>query len=365
MEMNKHKPDPMAVIAEVAPEFSHERAIAIMREHYGLDVSVKVLVSERDQNFEVTAKDGLRFVLKIANAAEPRDVTRFQIEALKHIAAVATKRNMPVLAPRIVATRKLADHILVTLDDVEYLARVVTYLEGVPLAGRTCSPVLARRMGSSLAWLGLALRDFSYPGGQQSLLWDMQAASGLRDLLEHVQDRKVAGEVAATIDDFETHALPKFPALRSQVVHNDFNPDNVLVHASDRNTVAGVIDFGDMLLAPLIADVAIGACYLRVAAGNPLTLIVEFLAGYHEVCPLSTAETDILFELIQTRLCASIVILEWRSAARGADDPYLEKLNEGELSARAFLHRLREIPRQNAQQIFRQVCASIAAATRD
>lgn len=351
----------MAVLEKVAPLFSHEEAVEIMRRHYGLDVTVTVLVSERDQNFAVTVRDGSQYVLKIANAAEPREVTRFQIEALKHIEKVTREKDLPLLAPRILTTRDDADHILLQHDNVEHIARVVTYLDGVPLAGRTCSNLLARRMGASLAWLGLALRDFEFAGGQQSLLWDMQSASGLRNLLEHVEDRKVAAEVTATLDEFEAHALPVFPSLRSQIIHNDFNPDNVLVQEQDRDAVAGVIDFGDMLRAPLIVDVAIGASYLRVASGNPLTLIVEFLAGYHAICPLRATETDILFELIQTRLCASIVILDWRSVARGADDPYLEKLNEGELSARAFLHRLREVPRQNAQQVFRQVCASVSA----
>ncbi len=359
--MESAHPDPMAVIAEVAPEFSQAEAVAVMRQHYDLSASVKTLVSERDQNFAVTTTVGTQYVLKIANAAEPREVTRFQIEALLHIAAFVEAHDVPVNAPQILRTREGADHLILQRGDTEYIARVVSYLDGIPLAGRTCSPALARRMGASLAWLGIALQDFSYPGGRQSLLWDMQSATGLRDLLQYVADRQVAEEVASTLADFEAHALPKFAGLRAQVIHNDFNPDNVLICADDHEAVAGVIDFGDMLQAPLIVDVAIGASYLRVAAGNPLTLIVEFLAGYHSVSPLKPAETDIMFELIQTRLCASIVILDWRAAVRGADDPYLEKLNEGELSARAFLHRVREIPRHNAQQVFRQVCASVAA----
>ncbi|MDP6993812.1 MAG: hypothetical protein QGF87_05605, partial [Woeseiaceae bacterium] len=112
--------------------------------------------------------------------------------------------------------------------------------------------------------------------------------------------------------------------------------------------------------APLIADLAIACSYLRVADGDPLALIAEMIAGYHAVTPLARAETDVLFELIQARLAASITILEWRSSLRGDDDPYLAKLDSGERSAGYFLLRLREVPREHAIQVFRQVCASVS-----
>ena len=99
------------------------------------------------------------------------------------------------------------------------------------------------------------------------------------------------------------------PNLRAQVIHSDLNPDNMLVDPNDRDQVAGVIDFGDMLHAPLIADPAIGCSYLKVTDGNPLTLMSEFIAGYQGVMPLEQAEIGILFELIQARLAASISIL--------------------------------------------------------
>ncbi|MGI9263049.1 MAG: phosphotransferase, partial [Woeseiaceae bacterium] len=120
----------------------------------------------------------------------------------------------------------------------------------------------------------------------------------------------------------------------------------------------GVIDFGDMLEAPLIADVAIAASYLRPKDGDPLALMAEFVAGYATVTPLQPNEIKILFELIKARLCASIVILYWRASFRDPDDPYLGKLLNAESFAETFLARLNLIPRMNATQTFVQVCAS-------
>jgi hydroxylysine kinase len=354
--------DPFAVIAEALPSFSEVEVIECLREHYGLDAVVSALVSERDQNFRVRSSDGAEYVFKIANAAEPAPVTDFQIQALIHIAAVVGEANIPINAPEILPTPGGQTHVELEFAGGTHVARMVSFLPGIPLAERIASPSLARNMGEYLAHLGLALKGFSHPGSAQSLLWDMQQALNLRQLLKYAKEDMAAQAVVDALNDFERYALPEFSSLRTQVVHSDFNADNVLVDAKDTNKVAGVIDFGDMLKAPLIADVAIGASYLRSPTGNPLSLISEFVAGYHAVERLESAEIDILFELIQARLCASIVILDWRAAMRGADDPYLEKRQDGEGSASCFLCRLREIPRNSARQLFRQVCASVSEA---
>ena len=353
--------DPLAVIAQHAPRFADRAAKEIAKERYGLDVTVSALVSERDQNFRMRTKSGDEYVLKIANAAEAAEVTLFQIQALLHIASVVERKGMAIETPRILRTLHDETHIALESPDGRHIARVVTFLPGVPLGERIASPLLARNMGTYLGYLGHALKDFSHPGSQQSLLWDMQQALRLRRLLPHVRDEAIARATSQALEDFERYALPSLSSLRSQVIHSDFNADNVLVDATDCDRVAGVIDFGDMLHAPLIVDVAIGAAYLRVPDGEPLRLIAEFVAGYHGVRPLEQEEVDILFELIQARLCASIVILDWRAAMRGAEDPYLQKTMSDESSAKTFLRRLRELPRDHAIRVFRQVCASANA----
>ena len=352
------KEDPLAIIARETPAFGDDEAIAVVRDRYGLDVSVRSLVSERDQNFHLLARDGRQYVLKIANAAELREVTEFQIQALMHIADYVKVHGTPIAAPAILRTADGASHTILTASDGEHVARVVSYVEGVPIGDRPPTARLCRNMGTYLAHLGNALRDFEHIGSGQSLLWDLQQAVSLRDLLDYIPAKSVRQNVVQALDEFEEFALPKFPNVRSQVIHNDFNPDNVLTDAADPDLVVGVIDFGDMLAAPLVADVAIGASYARPQDGDPLALIAEFLSAYHRVTPLTREETDILFELIKARLCASIAILYWRASFRDPGDPYLEKLLSAESFAEHYLAQLAVVPRHNAIRIFRQVCAS-------
>lgn len=82
------------------PQFSAAEVQAVLQEEYGLDGELRTLVSERDQNFRVTSDDGQCYVFKIANAAEPENVTDFQIQALLHI----ENAGCPIATPRIVKT---------------------------------------------------------------------------------------------------------------------------------------------------------------------------------------------------------------------------------------------------------------------
>lgn len=355
-----HDTDPLAVIATDKPGFSDKEAIEFISRHYDLDVSVKPLLSERDQNFQLTTADGQKFVLKIANSGEDPQVADFHNKALLHVHAYREQHQDRIDAPEILLTGDGATHFIIQSADKQYIARVVSFVAGMPLADRLPSARLCRNMGDFLAHLGLALENFTHPGSKHSLLWDMQKALSVRKLLQYVPGQSASQLVDVTLREFEDLALPLFPSLRAQVIHNDLNPDNVLVDPQNPDKMIGVIDFGDMLHAPLVIDVAIAASYLRQLEGNPLALIAEFVSAYHAVVPLTSAEIDILFTLIKTRLAVSIAILHWRAALKDENDPYLANTLNAESSAEFFLQRLVEIPRENAIRTFRSVCASAA-----
>ena len=193
-----------------------------------------------------------------------------------------------------------------------------------------------------LAQIDLALQGFTHPGDSQVLLWDMQRAAELRPLVKHVPDA-VSALVGDCIDIFEEQVAPQFGGLRTQVIHNDLNPGNVLVTDSEPAVLAGVIDFGDMLRAPLVIDVAIAASYLRATDDN-LEALRAFVAGFESQLPLDGDEKSLLYDLIRTRLAATITILYWRAAIRPANDPYLKKALE-ERSSERFLRHLSQLGR--------------------
>ena len=323
-------------IASPQPEFSETEAKRTLAVEYGLEGDLSPLVSERDQNFRVSMADGRQFVFKIANCVENRTTTDFQIKALLHI----EKMQCPVATPRIVHTLAGKDSVLIYDGDVAHVCRVVSYLQGTLLSEMSTSTQLARNLGECAAKLDLAMVDFEHSGDSPLLLWDLQRAAGLRDLLTYIEELELRAAVTACLDDFDARVQPALSALRRQVIHSDLHGDNVLAQSGQSNMITGVIDFGDMVRAPLIMEVAVAASYLRSEDSDALSLIAPFVAAYDSASPLRADELELLFDLIRARLAATISILRWRVAQRGQDDEYSSLNGQSESDAETFLLRL-------------------------
>ncbi len=78
-----------------APAFSTQEAEAIALRAFDIQASAHPLASERDQNFQLRAKDGSEWVLKIANPAENPALLDMQTQALLHIAQVNPSLPIP------------------------------------------------------------------------------------------------------------------------------------------------------------------------------------------------------------------------------------------------------------------------------
>jgi len=346
------QPDSLDVIATPSPQFSAARVRRFVGEEYGLDGEFDPLVSERDQNFRLVTADKSRYVVKIANAAEEWAVTDFQIQALLHLESKACR----VVVPSMVRT--LDGKLTTTLssDDRPHTLRVVTYVAGRPLEDVVPDERLAQDLGACVADLDIALSDFEHPGDSQLLLWDMQRASELRGLMSHITDSHLRETVSGCLDDFEQNAAPEFASLRSQIIHSDINPGNVLVTESEPASIAGVIDFGDMIRAPLIIDVAIAAAYLRSDAEDALAQMIAFVVGFDGVTSLEDNELALLYDLTRMRLATTITMLYWRLSARAEGDDYTRRSLQTEGRSERFLARINGTTREQFSDRIRLAC---------
>ncbi len=335
-----------------APSFDEETLRGLLAEHYGLAGKLHALPSERDQISRVETESGQRFILKIANANEDPIATNFQFQAMMHL----QRSDCPVAVPKVVNTLAGDPVAEISGDSHPHLVQLLSYVEGIMLRDATLSSDLLRSFGRRLAQLGESLRDFEHAGDRPVLSWDMQRALQLRSILKHIDNNDVRRATSTALDDFEQRALPLFTGLRQQVIHDDANPDNVLVDMQ-MSDVVGFIDFGDMIRAPLIIDVAVAASYLRVFDDEPLEHILPFVSGYHSVTALRDAELELLFDLIRTRLTTTISNLHWRMSARGASDAYGSRALSKEAEAHLFLARLDEIGRESCTRALQGACA--------
>lgn len=336
--------DPHAVMTLPAPAVPADAALAFVERRFGLAGELRPLESERDQNFRLTLADGRTLVLKISNPAESPDVLDFQARALEHLARQAPELPVPHIVTGIdgAALQRL------DTGDGACMVRLVSWLDGVPVEAVPSTPALRQNLSRVAAELGRQLRGFFHPSARHPLLWSVDAAATVSRLVDHIDAPARRALAAANFDRHARFIAPLLPGLRAQVIHNDCNPDNVLVSEADRTEVTGIIDFGDMVYAPLVSDLAVAVAYQVVGQPDPLAVASEMLAAYHAVYPLEPAEVDILFELARLRLTMSVCICAWRALAHpenvryilGSHERYwetletLESIDPGAASAR-------------------------------
>jgi hydroxylysine kinase len=319
-------------------------------ERFGLQAVARRLSSERDENFHLRAADGQEFLLKITNAAEDRMVTDFQTRALEHVAS--TDRSLPV--PRLVPSLDGELEILFGEEgERSRVVRLMTFIQGSILHGAKRSEAQCRNLGSTLGRLDVALRDYVHPGSGHELRWDLKHAAALRPLLAGIADAERRALATLFLDNFETYALPVLPSLRSQVIHNDFQPSNILVDADAAEQVVGIIDFGDMVAAPLINDLAVAAAYHLAGPPDPLGYSLALVGAFNNVVPLLRNEVEILFDLMATRLVMTVAITNWRAGRHPENSAYI--LRNAPTAWRA-LERCATLPRGQAQSILCRAC---------
>ncbi|WP_198162424.1 phosphotransferase [Bosea sp. WAO] len=342
-----HILEPSVLLDTASPELSLHDVERIARDVFGLVAEAAELSGERDRNYHLRAGDA-HYVLKVSNPAEDPGVIDFQTKALLHIAAVDPE--LPV--PRLLRTRTgAAEWWLEGAGAAPRLVRVLSYLQGVPMQKASPGKDLQHALGRHTARLDLALRGFFHAGAGHKLMWDLKHANTVRPLLVHVQDPAQRSLAERVLDRFEHHALPRLPGLRAQVIHNDLNPHNVLVAPDDHSRIAGIIDFGDMVHAPLINNLAVAAAYQVSEAGHPLEMVAPMVAAYHRLVPLEPVELDLLFDLITTRMVLTVAISGWRAARYPENRAYILRNNR---QAWARLNCCDTLDRAQAQAYLRQ-----------
>ncbi len=301
------------------PEFSPEAAEQIAAEWFGIAASARPLGSERDQNLRLRGRDGGDYVLKIANPAEDPAVVDLQTRALLHVAACDPELPVPRVLPTATGALSAA---VEGPDGRRCIARLHSFLPGTSLGASPRGPECLRDLGATLARLGRALRGFFHPAADHELPWDLKRAHRLRARVRQIERAEMRRLADETLARFEARVLPRLPGLRAQVIHNDLSRDNTLVDARGERVV-GIIDFGDLVHAPLVDDVAVTLSEALLDAADPLRAALAVVEGYQSIEPLREEERALLFDLVASRLAMAVVISAWRAARHPQNRDYI------------------------------------------
>ena len=310
------------------PKFDAGFAATIAEEHFGIRAVASQLPSERDQNFLLTDASGGKFVLKIANARELPEFVEAQNAVLEHLGKRVS------FCQRLLRAKSGLDTVSVEgSTGITHLARMVHFLQGVPLGEiKSQTPKLLRDLGRKLGELDRALMDFDHPAVHRDFHWDL--ANGNRVIDEHcglIEDpnlRQVVLNCRVELDG----------DLRRSVIHGDANDYNVLVD-SQRMTVVGLIDFGDMVYSYTVGNIAIAIAYVVLDKGYPVAAARYVLEGYTQEFPLLQTELDVLWDMVKLRLAMSACM----AAKQQVEQPENEYL---QISQRAIAKALPQLVKE-------------------
>lgn len=279
-----------------------ERLREVVQDLYGLDGHLDPLAHERDCVYRLVASAETSYVIRVSPPSEPLASLRLQNDALLAIA-----RNDPALpAPRVLPSTRGRD-----VEEIESVGdtvrlRVMTYLPGRPILSGPRSPAQLNLIGQTLARLHRALAAAGTGPVTFPLLWDIRASPQLKPFARFIADDQRRRLVDATLGTFEAEGVRALAGLPAQLIHNDFNPKNILFDGPG-HAIVGIIDFGDVVHAPRVIDV--GVTIARHAEhDNVLQDGAAIVAAYAAVMPLTAAEIACLFGVVTTRLAMRAVI---------------------------------------------------------
>ena len=266
------------------------------------------LHTERDDSFRLQTRDGER-VLKVAHPADSAlDIER-QLRAAEHVAKVDP--SVPV--QRVVKT---PDGGLWLKLPSGRIARMLHWLPGELLRNVPTGPSELAALGDAFGRVTLALASFVDDGVALPSAWDLQTVPQLTTLLAQFPNDAVTEAIAR----FTTRVVPLVDRLPVQIIHNDFNPGNVLVDPTDPRFVVGILDFGDAVRSFRVAELAVALSYQLFPLRHSWSSLVPMIDAFRQHVPLNETEVALLPDLVSARLAQRILIKSW--AAQRENDTF-------------------------------------------
>lgn len=308
------------------PDFPTDAAADFAATSLEGPLAVQRLDSYLDANFLVTDGAGQRHVLKVAHASETLEDLQQQDRLLRHLAqALPGVAPIPVGEVREVEGR----------DGQRHAARLVGFVAGEQLGPQLdhADATTWRSLGTLLAKVDEALAGLPPPTEARDFRWDMRRGDWIVPATVRLWEPRRRALVQEAVARFLAR-LPRLEDLPQQWIHFDANESNVVLGTGQgAPEVVGLFDFGDILHAPRILELAVAGAYAAIARGDlpedpveeawaRLKRIAHMAQAYHAVLPLLPEELDLVFPLLTMRLAMSVSI-SGLDAGFAQDNPHI------------------------------------------
>lgn len=225
--------------------------------HYGIFATIERLDGEYDLNFRARRPTG-DVILKVMRPGCDPALVAMQCQALDWMHAADPTLPLPKLIPAKDGAAFIA------VQDAEARERLVWVQEALPgiALGKAGPqrPEILSQLGQLAGRLDVALEGFDAPALARPQKWALPDGGWIRDHLDVIEPGPRRALIADIIAQFDA-IRPALAALPVQAIHNDLNDYNILIRPSLSRLaeITGLIDLGDMTLAPKICELAIAA----------------------------------------------------------------------------------------------------------
>jgi len=294
--------------------------------HY--NITVKYSQSQASYETEIHKiinEKGESYTLKIYNFSESnlRDL-KAENQIINHL-----KGKLSYDLPYPIANTN--KEFLTKVDDK--IIRLLHFVEGTFWGSQDMNDDFLISLGTQMANLDLHLAQQDPTQIKtRKLNWDLCNLHNNFVLINFISDPEDKQIIHYFFDQFKVFSQAKLEQLPKALIHNDFNPWNVLVH---NQKVTGLIDFGDMVFSARINELAVSLSYVLSDSNDILKDAKLVITAYHTISPLLIEELDLLYHLIAGRIITSLV----NSAQGKSENPDNEYIQISEKPYRKLLRQ--------------------------
>ncbi|MBU2971705.1 aminotransferase class III-fold pyridoxal phosphate-dependent enzyme [Pseudoalteromonas sp. C2R02] len=279
----------------------------LVAKHYNLLVKVKKLPGYIDLNYRLATEDSKKYILKIANSAEPLSELDMQNKMMQFIEQNPIEQYQ---FPQVIADINHQDITLLidTQNQPRYM-RLLSFVDGVFYSEhKNINCQHHQKLGEMLGKFNSQLVNFDHDASERYLDWDLKNAQQvIESKIHELSCDTQKQQVKRILSTFVHQVSPFTEKLPQAVIHNDINDYNLLLSSHDENSdIQGVIDFGDMVKSYQINELAIACTYALLDTNNPISVIKTIALAYHQQRKLNPTEAWVLFPLICARLATSV-----------------------------------------------------------
>ena len=306
----------MSVFNSLPPKINQIYLIKWLKENYPFlrnkSIFLKLLNSERDSNFIINIGSKKKYILKISNSLESKDLLYLQDYILSEL---AKRKNINKFVPK-----KIHSSIKVYRDLInrKCYVRILKYIDGSMYATVKSNSLLEKSLGSLLGNLSKELQNLLKPSAFREFEWD---PSKINWILKEIKTFKLKKKqiILKNIKEHNFFVINNLNKLRYSLTHGDANNYNLVVK---KNRVVGLLDYGDMIYAPTINDLAITLSYALMNKDDIYNTLKNIITSYHKAFNITFDEIFSLMSLVKARLTITVVMSE-RQRKKFPNNKYL------------------------------------------